>query len=144
MDIEEIKSLLPHRYPFLLVDRILEIGAESIVGIKQVSVNEPFFVGHFPEYPVMPGVLIVESMAQVAGVLILKQMPDLKNKLVLLAAVESAKFRRPVRPGDTLRVEMRIVNRKARAAKVAGTATVDGETVAEAEIMCMIGDKTPS
>src|SRR5713101_99022 len=100
MDIQAIREILPHRYPMLLVDRIEELEAERIVGIKNVSINEPFFAGHVPEYPVMPGVLIIEAMAQVAGVLVLNGMPDRKNKQVLLAAVEQAKFRKPVRPGD--------------------------------------------
>ena len=93
LDIQEIRDILPHRYPMLLVDAILELEEERIVGIKNVTVNEPFFVGHFPEYPVMPGVLVVEAMAQVAGVLVLKSLPDRKNKLVLLASIEQAKFR---------------------------------------------------
>src|SRR5277367_5001670 len=117
LDILEIRDILPHRYPFLLVDRILELEPERIVGIKNVTVNEPFFVGHFPDFPVMPGVLIVETMAQVAGVLVLSQIPDRKSKLVLLASVEQAKFRRPVRPGDQLRIEMKLTRRKASIAK---------------------------
>src|SRR6202050_2347277 len=118
MDIQGIREILPHRYPFLLVDRIEELEAERIVGIKNVTVNEPFFVGHFPEFPVMPGGLVVEAMAQVAGVLVLKQVPDRKNKLVLLASIEQAKFRRPVRPGDQLRIEMKVTKRKASIAKI--------------------------
>src|SRR5581483_8318919 len=106
-----------------------------------VTINEPFFVGHFPEYPVMPGVLIVEAMAQVAGVLVLKRIPDRRNKVVLLASVEQAKFRRPVRPGDTLRIEMMVTKRKATVAKMAGRATVDGVVVAEAELMCKLADR---
>src|SRR5467141_5266820 len=97
LDVNEIRRILPHRYPMLLVDRIIELEAERIVGIKNVTANEPFFSGHFPDFPVMPGVLIVEAMAQVAGVLVLRQVPDRANKLVLLAAVEEAKFRKPVR-----------------------------------------------
>jgi beta-hydroxyacyl-ACP dehydratase FabZ len=99
---------------------ILELEEERIVGIKNVTVNEPFFVGHFPEFPVMPGVLVVEAMAQVAGVLVLKSVPDRKNKLVLLASIEQAKFRRPVRPGDQLRIEMKVTKRKASIAKMHG------------------------
>jgi len=143
LDILEIRDILPHRYPFLLVDRILELEPERIVGIKNVTVNEPFFVGHFPDYPVMPGVLIVEAMAQVAGVLVLSQIPDRKNKLVLLASVEEAKFRRPVRPGDQLRIEMKLTRRKASIAKMYGQATVDGLVVAEAQMMCKLADRTP-
>src|SRR5208283_3711428 len=143
LDILEIRDILPHRYPFLLVDRILELEPERIVGIKNVTVNEPFFVGHFPDYPVMPGVLIVEAMAQVAGVLVLSQIPDRKNKLVLLASVEEAKFRKPVRPGDQLRIEMKLTRRKASIAKMYGQATVDGLVVAEAQMMCKLADRTP-
>ena len=125
----------------LLVDAILELEEERIVGIKNVTINEPFFAGHFPEYPVMPGVLIVEAMAQVAGVLVLKRIPDRRSKVVLLASVEQAKFRRPVRPGDTLRIEMVVTRRKATVAKMAGRATVDGVVVAEAEVMCKLADR---
>ena len=118
LDIQAIREILPHRYPMLLVDAILELEEERIVGIKNVTINEPFFVGHFPEFPVMPGVLIVEAMAQVAGVLVLKNIPDRKNKLVLLASVEQAKFRRPVLPGHQLRIEMKVTKRKASVAKM--------------------------
>jgi 3-hydroxyacyl-[acyl-carrier-protein] dehydratase len=138
LDIQEIRDILPHRYPMLMVDSILELEEERIVGIKNVTVNEPFFVGHFPEYPVMPGVLVVEAMAQVAGVLVLKSLPDRKNKLVLLASIEQAKFRNQVRPGDQLRIEMKVTRRKANIAKMHGTATVDGLVVAEAELMCVL------
>jgi 3-hydroxyacyl-[acyl-carrier-protein] dehydratase len=143
LDIQEIRDILPHRYPMLLVDRILELEEERIVGIKNVTVNEPFFVGHFPEFPVMPGVMVVEAMAQVAGVLVLKSVPDRKNKLVLLASIEEAKFRRPVRPGDQLRIEMKVSKRKANIAKMHGQATVDGVVVAEAELMCVLQDRQP-
>src|SRR5215469_17974835 len=101
LEINEIRRILPHRYPMLLVDRILELEAERIVGVKNVTANEPFFSGHFPDFPVMPGVLIIEAMAQTAGVLVLKTIPDRDSKLVLLVAVENARFRRPVVPGDT-------------------------------------------
>lgn len=141
LDINEIRGILPHRYPFLLVDRIVEMEAERIVGIKNVTVNEPHFTGHFPDFPVMPGVLIVEAMAQTAGVLVLSTMPDRENKLVLLVAIENARFRRPVVPGDTLRMEMKVLKRKASVAKMAGVATVDGVVVAEAEVMCKLADK---
>src|SRR5271163_4798433 len=143
LDIQAIRDILPHRYPMLLVDAIVELEEDRIVGIKNVTVNEPFFVGHFPEFPVMPGVLVVEAMAQVAGVLVLKSIPDRKNKLVLLASIEQAKFRRPVRPGDQLRIEMKLTRRKASIAKMHGTATVDGLVVAEAEMMCKLADRNP-
>ncbi len=141
LDIDAIREILPHRYPFLLVDAILEIEPERIVGIKNVTANEPFMPGHFPEYPVMPGVLVVEAMAQVAGVLVLHQMEDRKNKLVLLASIEEAKFRRPVRPGDQLRIEMKVGRRKATVAKMFGIATVNGVVVAEAQVMCKLADR---
>lgn len=141
LDIEEIRKILPHRYPMLLVDRIVELEPDRIVGIKNVTVNEPFFIGHFPDFPVMPGVLIIEAMAQVAGVLVLKEIPDRANKLVFLAGVDNAKFRRPVLPGDQLRIEMKVVKKKASVAKMQGQATVDGNVVAEVEVLCKLADR---
>jgi beta-hydroxyacyl-ACP dehydratase FabZ len=141
LDINEIRAILPHRYPFLLVDRIIELEPERIVGVKNVTCNEPFFQGHFPDFPVMPGVLIVEAMAQTAGVLVLKSMADRDQKLVLLVSIDYARFRKPVVPGDTLRLEMSVIKRKASVAKMAGRATVDGVLVAEAEVMCKLADK---
>ena len=141
-DIQEILGLLPHRYPFLLIDRVVEFErGKRLVAIKNVTFNEPFFQGHFPDFPVMPGVLIVEAMAQTAGVLVLKNMEDRHNKLVFLVAIENARFRKPVVPGDTLRMEMKVIKRKASVAKMAGVATVDGVVVAEAEVMCKLADK---
>ncbi len=144
MDIQAIRDILPHRYPMLLVDRIEELETDRIVGIKNVTVNEPFFVGHFPDFPVMPGVMILECMAQVAGVLVLSQIEDRKTKLVLLASVTEAKFRKPVRPGDQLVIEMKVAKRKATIAKMYGTATVAGAVVAEAEMMCKLADRATS
>jgi beta-hydroxyacyl-ACP dehydratase FabZ len=141
MDIPAIRDILPHRYPMLLVDRIVELEEDRIVGIKNVTANEPFFIGHFPDYPVMPGVMIVEAMAQVAGVLVLNRIPDRKSKLVLLASIEQAKFRKPVLPGDQLRIEMKVIKIKSTVAKMVGTATVDGGVVAEAEVLCKIQDR---
>jgi 3-hydroxyacyl-[acyl-carrier-protein] dehydratase len=141
LDVNEIRQFLPHRYPFLLVDRILECDEERIVGIKNVTTNEPFFNGHFPDFPVMPGVLIIEAMAQTAGVLVLKSIPDRDSKVVLLVSVDAARFRRPVVPGDQLRIEMSVIKRKGSVAKMAGAATVEGVLVAEAEVMCKLQDK---
>jgi beta-hydroxyacyl-ACP dehydratase FabZ len=141
LDVNQIRQILPHRYPFLLVDRIVEMDDEHVVGIKNVTANEPFFTGHFPDFPVMPGVLIVEAMAQTAGVQVLSSIPDRDKKLVLLVAVDSARFRRPVVPGDQLRIEMKVIRRKGTVAKMAGFAKVDGVVVAEAEVMCKLEDK---
>jgi 3-hydroxyacyl-[acyl-carrier-protein] dehydratase len=141
LDTNQIRRILPHRYPMLLVDQIVEMEAERIVGIKNVSANEPFFVGHFPTFPVMPGVLIAEAMAQTAGVLVLSSIPEREDKLVLLVSIEFAKFRKPVVPGDQLRIEMKLLKRKATVAKMSGVATVEGVVVAEAEMMCKLADK---
>jgi beta-hydroxyacyl-ACP dehydratase FabZ len=141
MDLPAIREILPHRYPMLLVDRIIELEEERIVGIKNVTANEPFFVGHFPNFPVMPGVLIVEAMAQVAGVLVLNKIPDRDKKQVFLASVEQAKFRKPVVPGDQLRIEMIVSKLKSSVAKMHGTATVEGVVVAEAEVLCKLADR---
>lgn len=138
LDIEEISALLPHRYPMLMVDRIEEITDDTIVGLKNVTVNEPHFTGHFPGFPVMPGVLIIEAMAQVAGILVGKLAPHTRGKLMFLASVEEAKFRRPVMPGDQLRIEMKMLRLKHTVAKMQGKATVDGQVVAEATLMCKL------
>jgi beta-hydroxyacyl-ACP dehydratase FabZ len=143
LDVNEIRRILPHRYPFLLVDRIVELEAERIVGIKNVTVNEPFFAGHFPDFPVMPGVLIVEAMAQTAGVLVLRSIPERDSKIVFLVSVDAARFRKPVVPGDQLRIEMNMLRRKGSVAKMSGRVTVDGVLVAEAEVMCKLEDKVP-
>lgn len=145
MDIKEIQKVLPHRYPFLLVDRIIEIELEKrIVGIKNVSINEPFFQGHFPGYPVMPGVLIIEAMAQVGGVLAIKSTEgkmDISDKLVYFVGIDKAKFRRPVFPGDQLRFELEVIQSKVPYWKLKGIVLVDGKKVCEAELMAMVGDK---
>ena len=134
-DVQWIMSLLPHRYPFLLVDRVLEIEPRKrIVAIKNVTINEEFFVGHFPQRPVMPGVLIIEAMAQAGGVLLLHDRPPEQRKLVYLTTIERARFRRPVVPGDQLRFEVEVVQLRERFARLAGKAIVDGQTVAEATV----------
>jgi 3-hydroxyacyl-[acyl-carrier-protein] dehydratase len=141
LDVQEISQLLPHRYPMLMVDRIVDISADSIVGIKNVTVNEPHFTGHFPSFPVMPGVLIIEAMAQVAGILVGKLAPHTRGKVMFLASVDEAKFRRPVVPGDQLRSEMKMLRLKHTVAKMQGVATVDGQVVAEATLMCKLTDR---
>jgi beta-hydroxyacyl-ACP dehydratase FabZ len=141
-DVQEIMRFLPHRYPFLLVDRIVEFEElKRIVAIKNVTFNEPFFQGHFPGVPIMPGVLIVEAMAQAGGVLVFKTLPDREKKLVFFMGIENAKFRKPVKPGDQLRIEMSVVRVKSRVGKLRGKAFVDESLVAEAGITFSLVDK---
>jgi beta-hydroxyacyl-ACP dehydratase FabZ len=142
LDIQEISALLPHRYPMLMVDRIVEMTGESVVGIKNVTANEPHFTGHFPGMPIMPGVLIIEAMAQVAGILVGSVAPHTRGKVMFLASVEEAKFRKPVVPGDQLRIEMKMLRLKYTVAKMQGVATVDGQVVAEATLMCKLVDRS--
>jgi 3-hydroxyacyl-[acyl-carrier-protein] dehydratase len=143
LDINEIKQLLPHRYPFLLVDKIIElIPKERIVGIKQVTYNEFFFRGHFPEAPVMPGVLIIEALAQVGAVLALREIEDRANKIPFFSGIEKARFRRPVVPGDTLTLEVTALRIGSRVQKMRGEARVDGQLAADCEIMSIIADRT--
>lgn len=135
LDIDAIKEILPHRYPFLLVDRILElIPGKRAVGLKNITVNEPFFQGHFPQRSIMPGVLIIEVMAQIGGVMILS-VDEHKGKLAYIGTVDNAKFRRPVVPGDTLEVEVELLRLRGNMGKVRCIARVGGEEAAEAEIM---------
>jgi len=142
LTITDIMKILPHRYPMLLVDRVLEIEpGKRIVGIKNVSANEQFFQGHFPGAPVMPGVLIVEAMAQCAAVLILRDIPNREEKLFLFGGVDKARFRKPVVPGDQLRIECTIVQRRSNSVKIHGTATVNGELVAEAEMLSLMVER---
>ena len=142
LDIAGILNILPHRYPFLLVDKILEMEPKKrIIGIKNVSINEPYFQGHFPGKPIMPGVLILESMAQTGGLLLLQEIPDRESKLLYFVAIDNARFRRPVVPGDQLRLEMKVVAWRGNLCKLDGLATVDGALVAEATLMCMMADR---
>jgi UDP-3-O-[3-hydroxymyristoyl] N-acetylglucosamine deacetylase/3-hydroxyacyl-[acyl-carrier-protein] dehydratase len=142
LGIEEIMKVLPHRYPFLLVDRVLEIDSgKRIVGIKNVTINEPFFQGHFPGHPIMPGVLIIEAMAQVGGMLLMGAVPDHEKKVVYFTSLNNVKWRRPVKPGDQLRFELELLQVRGMMCKMQGVARVDGEVVAEAEMGAMVRDK---
>jgi beta-hydroxyacyl-ACP dehydratase FabZ len=142
MTINEIMKLLPHRYPMLLVDRIIELDpGKSIVGLKNVTANEQFFQGHFPGAPVMPGVLIVEAMAQCAAVLFLRDIPERDTKLFLFGGVDKARFRKPVVPGDQLRLECEVLQRRANTVKLRGVAKVEGAVVAEAELLSVMVDR---
>ena len=144
MDIVEIMSILPHRYPFLLIDRIVEMERKTrIVAIKNVTINEPHFAGHFPAFPIMPGVLIVEAIAQAGGALLLTEIPDRDTKLMVFTGIDNARFRRPVVPGDQLRIEVTVLNWRSTAAKLRGIVTVDGKVACEATVMCAITSRTP-
>lgn len=139
MDVQQILQLLPHRYPFLLIDRVLEVEPKQrILCLKNVSVNEPHFAGHFPDYPLMPGVLIVEAIAQAGGLLLLNEIPDRADKLMVFTGIDGAKFRRPVVPGDQLKIEVKVLQWRSRAVKMQGTATVDGKVACEATVMCQL------
>ncbi|AZB40866.1 3-hydroxyacyl-[acyl-carrier-protein] dehydratase FabZ [Bacillus sp. FJAT-42376] len=141
LDIQQIKEIIPHRYPFLLVDRILEVeeGARA-VGIKNVSANEEFFNGHFPDYPVMPGVLIVEALAQVGAVAMLKKEEN-RGRLAFFTGIDNCRFKKQVKPGDQLRLEVEIIRSRGALGKGKATATVEGQVVCEAEIMFALGEK---
>ena len=133
---------LPHRYPFLLVDRILEMEEKKrIVGLKNVTINEPFFQGHFPGHPIMPGVLIIEAMAQVGGILLMGQIEGYESKVVYFMSLDNVKFRRPVKPGDQLRFELDMIQIRGMVCKMRGVAKVDGEVVCEADMAAMVRDK---
>jgi UDP-3-O-[3-hydroxymyristoyl] N-acetylglucosamine deacetylase / 3-hydroxyacyl-[acyl-carrier-protein] dehydratase len=142
LDINAIQKIMPHRYPFLLIDRILSLEEGRVVGIKNVTINEPFFAGHFPGHPIMPAVLIIEAMAQCGGVLLLNTF-ERKSKLVYFMGINNAKFRKPVRPGDQLRFELTLLRLKSRICKMEGKAYVDGDLVAEAELLSSIVDRNP-
>jgi 3-hydroxyacyl-[acyl-carrier-protein] dehydratase len=144
MDILEIMSLLPHRYPFLLIDRVIEMEPrQRIVALKNVTINEPHFTGHFPDYPIMPGVLMVEAIAQAGGALLLAEIPDRDSKLMVFTSIENARFRRPVTPGDQLRIEVTVLNWRTRVVKMGGSITVDGKVVCDATVMCQMVDRVP-
>src|SRR5271165_949520 len=133
LEIQDIMAILPHRYPFLLIDRLVEIERKKrIVAIKNVTINEPFFAGHFPDFPIMPGVLIVEAIAQAGGALLLTEIPDRDTKLMVFTGIDSARFRKPVVPGDQLRIEVTVLNWRSTAVKLHGSATVDGKLACEA------------
>ena len=143
LDITQIQAILPHRFPFLLVDRIVEYEPNKrVVGIKNVTLNEPFFQGHFPGAPVMPGVLIVEAMAQTAGVLMLATLPDRESKLVFFTGIDNARFRRPVVPGDQLRMELWVLKLRPRYIRLRGQAFVGAHLVAEADIASSLVDRS--
>jgi 3-hydroxyacyl-[acyl-carrier-protein] dehydratase len=142
LDVNQIKELIPHRYPFLLVDRVMEIEeGKRIVAEKCVTANEPFFQGHFPGRPIMPGVLIVEALAQTGGVLLFKSKPELKGRLMYFAGIEACRFRRPVVPGDRLTLEVTFTGVRQRLIKMAGRALVDGEVAAEAEMSAVVAEE---
>jgi beta-hydroxyacyl-ACP dehydratase FabZ len=142
ISIDEIMTYLPHRYPFLLIDRILEFEENKrVVGIKNVTINEPFFQGHFPGHPIMPGVLLLEAMAQTGGVLALKSAPDPSKKVIYFMSIDKAKFRKPVTPGDQIRFELDLIKHRGNIRVLKAVALVDGSVVAEAEMMAMIVDR---
>ena len=142
MDVRWVMSVIPHRYPLLLIDRVLEIEPkQSIVVIKNVTVNEEFFAGHFPGHPVMPGVLVIEAMAQVGGLLVMHDVPDRETKLIYFTTINKAKFRRPVVPGDQLRIEIDILRLREVFCKLSAKAMVDGQLVAEAVLSSAMMDR---
>lgn len=139
LDITEIEAILPHRYPFLLIDRVIDIEPRKrIVAIKNVTANEPHFAGHFPGYPIMPGVLMVEAIAQAGGALLLTEIPDREHKLMVFTGIERAKFRRPVTPGDQLRVEVDVLAWRTNAVKMLGNVYVGDALVCEATVSCRL------
>ena len=141
LDVRAIMEIIPHRYPFLLVDRVLELDVgRRIVALKNVTCNEPFFQGHFPGNPIMPGVLVVEAMAQAGAVLLLHSRPESRGRVVYFAGIDKAKFRRPVVPGDAIRLQVEVLKLRSRTCLMRGEAFVDGKLVAEAEIFSSMGD----
>jgi 3-hydroxyacyl-[acyl-carrier-protein] dehydratase len=141
-DIQEILGLLPHRYPFLLIDRVVEFErAKRLVAIKNVTINEPFFQGHFPGYPIMPGVLVIEAMAQAGAILMMNEIADREKKLAVFTGIERAKFRRPVTPGDQLRIEVEVLSLKSRLGRMEAKAFVDCKLACQATLTCQIVPK---
>ena len=139
IEIQQIMRLLPHRYPFLLIDRVLEVEPrQRIVCLKNVTANEPQFTGHFPDFPLMPGVLIIEAIAQAGGALLLNEIPDRDGKLMVFTGIDAAKFRKPVTPGDQLIIEVNVLNWRSTAVKMRGKVTVDGKLACEATVMCQL------
>jgi 3-hydroxyacyl-[acyl-carrier-protein] dehydratase len=142
LDIHDIMRILPHRYPFLLIDRVIDlVRMKRIVAIKNVTINEPFFAGHFPNMPIMPGVLIVEAVAQAGGALLLTEIPDREHKLMVFTGIEKARFRRPVVPGDQLRIEVEVKAWRGDAVRMQGIAYVEDKKVAEATVTCRLVDR---
>jgi 3-hydroxyacyl-[acyl-carrier-protein] dehydratase len=141
LDIRQIMEVMPHRYPFLLIDRILEVESDRIRAIKNVTFNEPFFIGHFPEHPVMPGVLLVEAMAQAGGFLLFREVEDRDNKLIYFTGIDSCRFRRPVVPGDQVVFDVTVLSNRRSFAKLDATATVDGEVVCSAGLLSAMVDR---
>ena len=143
MDIADVLRILPHRYPFLLIDRVLELDRmKKIVALKNVTITEPFFTGHFPEKPIMPGVLIVEAIAQAGGLLLLTEVPNRDDMLMVFTGIEKARFRRPVVPGDQLRIEVEVRAWRRTAARLEGKAFVDGKVAAESTVTCRLVPRT--
>ncbi len=139
LSITEIQAILPHRFPFLLIDRVVEITRKKrIVALKNVSINEPFFAGHFPGFPIMPGVLMVEAIAQAGGALLLTEVPDRGHKLMVFTGIERAKFRKPVTPGDQLRIEVDVLAWRSTAVRMQGRVLVDGKLACEAVVTCQL------
>jgi beta-hydroxyacyl-ACP dehydratase FabZ len=142
VDIKRILEMIPHRYPMLMVDRVIDMQLDqSAVGIKNVTINEPFFQGHFPGHPIMPGVLIIEAMAQVGGMLLMRSIEDPSSKVVYFMSLDNVKFRRPVKPGDQLRLELEVLQMRGTMSKMRGVAYVDGQVVTEAEMAAMVRDR---
>jgi beta-hydroxyacyl-ACP dehydratase FabZ len=140
-DISEILAVMPHRYPFLLIDRIVEMGENTVTAIKNVTINEPHFLGHFPEVPVMPGVLLVEAMAQAGGFLLFSKVKERDDKLIYFTGIDKCRFRKPVVPGDQVIFEVELVAKRSTFAKIRGRALVDDEVVCEAEMMSALADR---